>query len=89
VTVFGVFFTILVVAAILSICGEIVMRIRLSRLEVPAEKLLWWRRGGDEVADTYQELFPRSRLPVFRRFIFWLFIAATAVVLLTILRKSP
>ena len=53
VCMFGVLFSILVGVGILSICGEIVMRIRLTKLELPSEKLLWLRRGGDEVADTY------------------------------------
>lgn len=81
---FALFFSILAVMAILAICGEIVMRVRLSRLETPGEKLLWWRRGGDEVADTYQELFPRSRLPLLRRFAFWLVIACAVVLLVRI-----
>ena len=82
---FGLLFAILVVAAILSISGEIVMRVRLSRLEVPTERLLWWRRGGDEVASTYQEVFPQSRLPRFRRIFFLVVLALAAALLLSIL----
>ena len=85
---FGVFFTIVAVVAVLSICGEIAMRVRLTKLEPSPDKLAWWRRGGDEVAATYEELFPHSRLPLFRRFAFWLFVTCCAVVLLAIVWKS-
>jgi len=85
---FGVLFSILVVMAILSSCSEIVMRVRLSTRESPAEKLLWWRRGGDEVAAMYQELFPRTRLPLFRRFAFWLVVASCFAILVSMLWKS-
>jgi len=86
--IFGLFFAMLVAMGLLSICGEILMRVRLSRLEVPAEKLLWWRRGGDEVADTYQELFPQSHLPRLRRLVFWLVVALAVALLLAMLGKS-
>jgi len=81
---FGVFFSILVVVALLSILGEVVMRVRLTR-RASRDKLAWWRRGGDEVAATYEEVFPDSRLPFFRRFVFWLFVACAGVLFLSIL----
>jgi hypothetical protein len=84
---FDIFFSILVVIGLLSICGEIVMRVRLTRVETSRNKLVWWRRGGDEVTATYEELFPRSRLPFFRRFALWLFLGCSAVMLLSILLK--
>jgi hypothetical protein len=73
--VFGVFFSIMAVVALLSICGEFAM----------SDKLLWWRLGGDEVAATYEGLFPHSRLPLFRRSAFWLFITFSVVVFLAIM----
>jgi hypothetical protein len=82
---FGIFFSTLVVIALASLGGELIMRVRLTKIESPSEKLLWWRRGGDEVAATYQELFPRSRLPLFRRFVSWLFLACVLVTLVLIL----
>jgi hypothetical protein len=85
---FGVFFSVLVIMALASILGEIVMRVRLTQRETSREKLAWWRRGGDEVSATYEELFPHSHLPVFRRFAFWLFLACCASVLVTVLWKS-
>ena len=83
----GIFFSILVFLGLLSICGEIVMRVRLTR-ESSRDKPAWWRRGGDEVAATYEEAFPHSRLPLFRRFAFWLFVAGSAVLLFSMLWKS-
>jgi hypothetical protein len=84
----GVFFSILVFMGLLSICGEIVMRVRLTREESSRDKLAWWRRGGDEVAATYEQAFPRSRLPLFRRFVFRLFVAGSAVLFFSMLWKS-
>src|SRR5882762_3724662 len=63
----GTFFSLLVVMALVSICGEIVMRVRLTKQETSRDKLAWWRRGGDQVAATYEELFPHSHIPAFRR----------------------
>ncbi len=84
---FGVFFSILVALALLNIFGEIAMRVRLTR-RGSRDKIAWWRRGGDEVAASYEEVFPDSRLPLFRRFFFWLFVITCGVVgFLTILWK--
>ena len=85
---FGVFFSILVVLALLSILGEFAMRVRLTR-RTSHDKIAWWRRGGDEVASTYEEIFPESRLPLFRRFVFWLLVTCACVLFFTmILRKT-
>jgi hypothetical protein len=85
---FGVFFSLSVVVALLSIFGEIVMRVRLTR-KVSHDKIAWWRRGGDEVTATYEKVFPDSRLPLLRRFVFWLFVTcAGALVLSMLLGKS-
>jgi hypothetical protein len=66
---FGFFFSILVVVALLRILGEIVIRVRLTR-RAPRDKVAWWRCGGDEASATYEEVFPDSSLPFSRRFIF-------------------
>jgi hypothetical protein len=85
---FGVFFSIFAVVGLISIFGEIFMRVRLTR-RASHDKLAWWRRGGDEVAATYEEIFPDSRLPFLRRFIFWLVVACAGVLVFSmILRKS-
>ena len=86
---FAIFFTILVVMALLSICGEVVMRVRLTGREPSRDKLVWWRRGGDEVADVYQEIYPTSRIPIFRKFVFWAVLASALILLLSILLRSP
>jgi len=83
----GVAFSILVPLALLSICGEFVMRIRLTK-RASHDKIAWCRRGGDEVAATYEELYPHSRLLFFRRVVFWLFVVFACVALLSILLKS-
>jgi hypothetical protein len=83
---FGIFFSILILIALASICGEIVMRVRLTK-RASRDKIAWWRRGGDEVVDAYEQLFPSSQLPLLRRFAFWLLIAFSAAVLITVLLK--
>lgn len=86
--VFAIYFAFLVAAAIFSLGCEIAMRIRLTRLEVPSEKLLWWRRGGDEVAKAYHELFPASRLPFLRNLVFGVFLGCAAILLVFILLRG-
>ena len=81
-------FLMFVFLAIFNGCGEIMMRVRLSKREPPSEKLLWWRRGGDEVTSNYLELFPRSFLPRLREFTFWLFLAFAACLLILIVWKK-
>jgi hypothetical protein len=84
----GIFFSLLMVMALLSICGEIVMRVRLTK-RASLDNIAWWRRGGDEVSATYEEVFPDSRLPFFRRFVFWLVVNCVgALVFSVLLRKS-
>lgn len=84
---FAIVFAYLVVMALVSQGCELTMRIRLTRLEMRSEKLSWWRRGGDEVAATYRALFPRSRLPFLRAFMFWFFLALAVVFLLTFILR--
>jgi len=74
-----VIFSILVLLAIPSICGNLVMRIRLTKAEPPKNKLVRWRRGSDEVIAMYEELFPGSYMPLLGQFAFWLLPAFAAV----------
>lgn len=83
---FGIFFSILVIAVLVEVVGEITMRIRLIRRA--SDKMAWWRRGGDDVATTYEQLFPNSLWPRYRRFFFWIFLAFCLLVLLSLLRKA-
>jgi len=84
----GVFFSIPGVVALLGIFGEIVMRVRLTRREPSRDKLAWWRRGADEVAATYEQVFPHSRIPLFKRFAFCLFVAWSGVLVLSMLLRK-
>ena len=81
-------FSILVAIALLSIYSDLAMRFRLTMREVSRDKLVWWRSGQSEVTDAYQELFPRSRLPLFARFAFWLVLIVAGAALATALWKS-
>jgi hypothetical protein len=63
----AIVFSILVLVAILSVCGNIVIRVRLTRAEPSRDKLVWWRRSSDEAGRMYEQLFPGSYLPLFYR----------------------
>jgi hypothetical protein len=84
----AVCFTVLAVIAIVSISVEIVMRVRLTQREIPSQKLLWWRRGGDDVEEAYQELFPGTQFPFLRKLAFGLVAADALMLLVSILWKS-
>jgi hypothetical protein len=72
------------VAALIFV--ESAMRVRLTRVGISCEKSSssWWRRGY-EVAETYEEVFPHSRLSRFRRIVVWLFPTCLGIYLLTVL----
>ena len=80
------FFSLAVIVA-LSMFVELVMVVRLTRRGISCSKLPSWGRRGYEVAATYEQVFPRSRLPLFRRFVFCLFPVWAGVVLLIALWK--
>ena len=82
-----VFLSVLVALFVISSCSEVVMRIRVTKMEIH-DKIAWWRRGGDEVESAYEELFPKSRLPLFRRCGFGLVVAVAAAMLLVFLWKA-
>jgi len=84
---FGIFVSILLIVVLLSTCGEIMMRVRLTKREPSRDKLAWWRRGGDEVAATYEQLFPHSPVPILRRFVFWLVLASAVVLFVTMMLR--
>jgi hypothetical protein len=85
---FAILFSILVLMSILSIFSNLVMRIRLTKAEGSRDKLVWWRRGSDEVTSTYEELFPNSHLPLISQTAFWLVLAAALIVLIASPWKS-
>ena len=86
---FGFFFLILLLMALVSAYGNLVMRIRLTTRLPLENRLSWWMQSSDEVERAYQELFPGSYLPSIVQYVFWVFLAtAAAVTLLIALRKS-
>jgi hypothetical protein len=80
----GYSFALLVAAALLNILGELFMRIRVTMRSNSLDRITWWRRGGDEIAAAYAELFPDSPLLAWRRFVFWLVVACAVVLLVAI-----
>ena len=80
------FFSLLIMAALVGSIGEIAMRVRIARRA--SDGMEWWRRSGDEVVATYEQLFPNSFLPRYRRWLFWIVVAFALLVLLAILWKS-
>lgn len=81
-------FSALLLIALISIAGELTMRIRLSSREERGEKLLWWRRGGDEIASEYQKLFPQSIFPRFRMYAFLGFLILVVVLCVMIVFRQ-
>jgi hypothetical protein len=78
-------FSAMVILALVSMVVHWTMRIRLMRLDSTRDRIEWLSfRGGDDVLNTYEALFPRSMMPRFCRFVFWTVIAIAAVVLCAI-----
>ncbi len=77
----------MVVLVALFMFVEFAMLVRLTRKGISCDKSPWWRRGY-EVAETYEEVLPRSRLSRLRRFVVWLFPAWFGVYALMLLWKS-
>jgi hypothetical protein len=84
---FVVFYSILLILALLMACTEVIMRVRLSQRESSADRLLWWRLGGDEVDSTYQEVFQHTLLSRIRRCLLWLFIVCCLALLASFMLK--
>ena len=86
---FLLLFAFLIIAILVGTCADIAMRVELSKQEEPGEKLSWWSyRGGDQVPQTYKQLYPESSLPLFRDIPFYLVIACAAAALIVALLKS-
>ena len=68
----AVAFSALVMLALISIVFHWTMRVRLMKVDSSRNRIEWLSfRGGDDVLQTYEALFPRSVLPRFCRFVFW------------------
>lgn len=77
---FAIAFSAIVILGLVSIVMHWTMRIRLMRLDSNRDRIEWLSlRGGNDVLNTYEALFPRSVLPHFCRLIFWAATVATAV----------
>jgi hypothetical protein len=73
-------FSAMVILGLVSIAVHWTMRIRLLRLDSTRDRIEWLSfRGGDDVLNTYEALFPRSVLPRCCRFVFWAAIVVAAV----------
>ena len=84
-------FSAMVILGLVSIVMHWTMRIRLMRLDSTRDRIEWLSfRGGDDVLNTYEALFPRSVLPRFCRFVFWsaIVVAAVGLCAIIILRVS-
>jgi hypothetical protein len=82
----AVVFSALVLLALVSSASYWTMRIRLMRADSARDRTEWLSfRSGDDVLRTYEEVFPRSRLPRFGRLVFWMLIVTAAVFLCTII----
>jgi hypothetical protein len=78
-------FCAMLILGLVSMVAHWTMRVRLMRLDSTRDRIEWLSfRGGDDVLNTYEALFPRSVLPRFCRFVFWTAIVIAAVGLCTI-----
>ena len=81
----AVVFSALVISAVFSAAVHFAMRIRLMRADSARDRIEWLSfRSGDDVLSSYEALFPKSVLPRFCRFVFWMVIAIAAVGLILI-----
>jgi hypothetical protein len=81
----AIVFSILVLVAVLSVCSNIVIRVRLTTADPTGDRLVWWRRSSDEASRMYEQLFPGSYLPLFIQTTFWIVLSVATVVLIAIL----
>lgn len=84
---FAAAFSILVLVSILSILSNVAMRIRVTKIE-PRDKIAWWRRSSDEVANMYESLYPNGYRTPFGRFALWLFVGPIFICVIALLWKS-
>jgi len=74
-TVVSAVFITMVILALVSGGFYFAMRIRLMRVDSARDRIEWLSfRSSDDVLNAYEALFPRSVLPRFCRFVFWMVI---------------
>lgn len=85
---FRIVLAIVVLVMMLGIGSNIVMRIRLAKTDPSTDQRAWWKRGSDEVGDTYRARFSSVSLPLLNQLSFWLVVTIAAVALVFgLLRK--
>jgi hypothetical protein len=73
-------FSVLVILALVSGAFYFAMRIRLMRVDTARDRIEWLSfHSSDDVLAAYATLFPRSLLPRFCRFVFWMVIVIGAI----------
>jgi hypothetical protein len=73
-------FSVLVILALVSGAFYFAMRIRLMRVDTARDRIGWLSfHSSDDVLAAYATLFPRSLLPRFCRFVFWMVIVIGAI----------
>jgi hypothetical protein len=85
---FRIVLAIVVLVMMVGIGSNVFMRMRLAKTDPSAAKGGWWRRGSDEVGDTYRARFSSVSLPLINQLSFWAVVAIAAVALVfALLRK--
>ena len=73
-------FSVPVILALVSGAFYFAMRIRLMRVDTARDRIEWLSfHSSDDVLAAYATLFPRSLLPRFCRFVFWMVIVIGAI----------
>jgi hypothetical protein len=77
----GILMGALIIFSVCSLPLFIIMRVRLMRADSARDRLSWLHRGGSEVLNVYEVLYPGSHLPKICRAAFWTIVAAAALLL--------
>ncbi|HWX91049.1 MAG TPA: hypothetical protein VNY29_00335 [Terriglobales bacterium] len=78
---FRIVLAIVVLVMMVGIGSNLVMRIRLAKTDPSIDKHAWWKRGSDEVGDTYRARFSSTSLPLINQLSFWAVVTIAAVAL--------
>jgi len=85
---FRIVLSIVLVVMAVGIGSNVFMRMRLAKTDPSTDKRAWWKRGSDEVGDTYRARFSSVSLPLINQLSFWAVVTIAAVALVFgLLRK--
>jgi hypothetical protein len=70
-----IFWSILILLAVVTKYSAIAMKIQVNHRLPLGERFSWWNRDAGKVVRKYRELYPDSRLPSIGQWTFWLFLA--------------